>query len=252
MGQLKLKQMKLCIDVGNSKIKANLFDNSGNLHHTSSFPHDLWQLLLTYPVSFKKIKSAIISDVNGVSNHWMLDFPFPLVRLNHETPLPLINLYDTPETLGVDRLALVMGAIHAFPGKSILVIDMGTCITFDVVNSKKEYLGGSISPGAFLRFKALHTFTGKLPLVNFTKEKTISSVGKNTEESIISGVMGGTKLEIEGRIQYYQEQFKDLKVVLCGGGRNDFAFNPNLKIFAYPNLLAYGLFNILKYNELQP
>ena len=242
--------MILTIDIGNSRVKCSLFTTEGIHQHTTSFEHKYWDLLLAYPYSFKGIQSAILSDVNGVSDHWILNFPFPLIKLDFNTPTPLRNLYKTPETLGMDRLANVMGAQLLFPESNVLVIDIGTCITFDMLNENSIYEGGSISPGTLLRFKALHTFTGKLPLVNFAKQKDVSLVGKNTNEYILSGVILGTQLEIEARIMEYKKRNKDLKIIVCGGGRNDFVFNPNLKIFAYPNLLAKGLYNILKYNEL--
>lgn len=242
--------MILTIDIGNSRVKCSLFQANGTLQHTTSFPHKYWELLLSYPFSFKGIKSAILSDVNGISHNWMLNFSFPLIRLDHNTPIPIKNLYKTPETLGMDRVANIMGAQFLFPNTNVLVIDIGTCITFDMLHKDSIYHGGSISPGTLLRFKALNTFTGKLPLVNFVKQKEVMLVGKDTEESILSGVILGTQLEIEARIMEYKKTQKDLKILVCGGGRNDFVFNPNLKIFAYPNLLATGLYNILKNNEL--
>lgn len=242
--------MILTIDIGNSRIKCSLFQANGTHLHTTSFSYEYWDLLLTYPSSFKGIKSAILSDVNGVSSGWMLNFPFPLIKLNHQTPIPIKNLYHTPETLGMDRIATIMGASFLFPNTNVLVIDIGTCITFDMLHKDSSYYGGSISPGTLLRFKALHTFTGKLPLVNFIKQKEVNLVGKDTEESILSGVILGTQLEIEARIMEYKKNHTELKILVCGGGRNDFVFKPNLKIFAFPNLLALGLYNILKNNEL--
>lgn len=243
--------MILTIDIGNSRIKCSVFEANGDFLHTTSFGHKYWDLLLTFPSKFKKINKAIISDVNGLSEHWILNFSFPVLWLSHETPLPINNKYKTPHTLGMDRVANLMGAQYLFPNKNVLTIDLGTCNTFDLLEKDLSYEGGSISPGVLLRLKALHTFTGKLPLVNFTKQKEINLVGKDTEESILSGVVLGTQLEIEARILEYKKRHEDLLIIVCGGGRNDFVFNPKLKIFAYPNLLARGLYNILKYNELQ-
>ena len=151
----------------------------------------------------------------------------------------------------MDRIATVAAAQEIFPNEACLVIDIGTCITFDVINNKGEYIGGSISPGTWLRYKSLNAYTGKLPLVNPVDQLTHPVVGTDTKESIIAGVEEGTKYEIEGRIKEYSNRFPGLNILLCGGGRNDFVFNPKLKIFAYPNLLAKGLYKILKYNDLQ-
>jgi type III pantothenate kinase len=167
--------------------------------------------------------------------------------LNSTTPIPVSNCYKTPNTLGNDRIALVVGATVHYSGHNVLVIDAGTCITYDFINAEQEYLGGSISPGIRMRYSALHQYTSQLPMLK-TEEKA-ALIGGDTEESIHSGVINGVLAEIDGVIQRYIEQYPDVKVVVTGG--NVKLFDKGLKntIFASPNLLMEGLNKILDYNE---
>ena len=155
--------------------------------------------------------------------------------------------YKTPETLGVDRIAASVGAKAIYKDTDLLVIDIGTCVTFDFINSKNEYLGGAIAPGFQMRFKALNYFTGKLPLVAFDK-KQLKLIGNTTESSIISGVYNGMKNEIEGVINDYIIQYETLKVVVTGGDTNLFDLEPKNRIFADEFLVLKGLNEILNYN----
>ena len=168
------------------------------------------------------------------------------IELNHNTKIPITNKYKTPETLGYDRLASVIGAAKLYPKKNILVIDIGTCIKFNFINSKKEFLGGSISPGLSMRFKALHEFTAKLPLLDL--DFVNDFVGNTTEQSIKSGVLYGIIGELRDMIKMYQKRFSNLVVVVTGGDELKFLFLLKLNIFAEPNLIATGLNEILKHN----
>jgi type III pantothenate kinase len=166
--------------------------------------------------------------------------------LNRDTQIPLKNAYKTPETLGKDRIAAAVAAWHEFPGKDLLVIDAGTAITMDMVTKPGEFLGGAIAPGIDLRFKALHTFTGRLPLI---KRKNINYLtGTSTEESINSGVINGIAAEIDGIIDKYKILYPDL-ITIFGGGDSKF-LHKRLKnsIFALPNPVVNGLHTILNYN----
>ena len=129
----------------------------------------------------------------------------------------------------------------------MLVIDAGTCITYDLINSKKEYLGGSISPGIQMRYNALHQFTSQLPLLESVD--TAMLTGVNTEESIHSGIINGVFVEIDGIIQRYTNQYPDIKVIVTGGNAKFFDKGLKNTIFAKPNLLMEGLNKILDYNE---
>jgi type III pantothenate kinase len=166
--------------------------------------------------------------------------------LDHKLPLPIKNNYGTPETLGVDRIAAVCGAQQIFPFQNCLVIDAGTCVTFDIIDKDGVYYGGAISPGMHMRFKAVHTFTARLPLISPVPEAKL--IGDSTETSIQSGVINGMAAEMVGIIQRYQVKFNDLRVILCGGDTLFFENKLKASIFASPELVLVGLNSILIYN----
>lgn len=234
--------MNLVIDIGNTFVKLAVFQD-GEIIYTT-IEKDLTENTLAEVYERFNIQYAISSSVS--SNKNVLK-KYNILSLTHNTALPLQLNYTTPETLGLDRLAAVMGA-KVKCGNNFLVIDMGTCVTFDYVNSNNEYLGGAISPGFTMRFKALNTFTEKLPLVNFDKGK-LKLVGDSTENSIISGVYNGLKHEIEGVINEYIQQYSNVKIVVTGGDRNLFDLEPKNRIFADEFLVLKGLNEILNYNE---
>ncbi|MCH8317743.1 MAG: type III pantothenate kinase [Bacteroidetes bacterium] len=142
-----------------------------------------------------------------------------IIELDHRTPLPINNLYETPQTMGMDRLAAVVGANHLYRENNCLVIDAGTCITFDFIDKNNNYHGGSISPGIDVKFKALHNFAAQLPLLKkeIKEIKEFDLIGKNTHDAIESGVINGTIAELEGIISAFRSKFDDLTVILCGG-----------------------------------
>ena len=194
-----------------------------------------------------KCDRLILSTVKNKSNFKTLFSNKNFVLLNNSTPLPIKILYKSPTSLGNDRIASAVGAITNFPNKNVLVIDAGTCITYDLINSKKEYLGGSISPGIQMRYNALHQFTSQLPLLESVD--TAMLTGVNTEESIHSGIINGVFVEIDGIIQRYTNQYPDIKVIVTGGNAKFFDKGLKNTIFAKPNLLMEGLNKILDYNE---
>ena len=167
--------------------------------------------------------------------------------LSQKTKLPLKNRYLTPATLGNDRLANAVAGAFLFPKKNVLIVDIGTCIKFDFINSKNEYMGGSISPGMEMRFKSLHHFTGKLPYIQASKKTTLT--GKSTEDAIRSGVMNGMKEEISGIIHRYKKNYKTLTIILTGGDAHRFAGELKMSIFAAADLVNIGLNEILRYNK---
>ena len=160
--------------------------------------------------------------------------------------MPFTNNYATPETLGVDRIALITAAANQYPNKNILVIDAGTCVTYDFLNHQNSYLGGAISPGLTIRYEALHNLTAKLPLLK--TEDTTFLIGNSTETSIHSGVINGLVNEIDGTIQQYQQEHTDLTVILTGGDTNFLAKRLKSSIFANSNFLLEGLNHLLKIN----
>ena len=170
-----------------------------------------------------------------------------VLQLTSETPVPVTNRYETPQTLGVDRLAAVVGASHLFPATDCLVIDAGTCITMDFVDRDKNYLGGSIALGLEMKFRALHTFTQRLPLLQ-RPPAAVPLAGRNTAGAIQSGVLNGTVAELNGLISAYRSTSPDLVVVLCGGDAAFFETNLKAPIFVVPELVLIGLNRILNYN----
>jgi type III pantothenate kinase len=242
--------MKLAVDIGNSLVKIAVF-NRDELIETKIIESFNQEVFLGLLAAFSGISSAIISDVRSSNLSFLEAFKqqIHLIKFDESTNLPIKNLYKTPATLGKDRLAGVIGAADMFSSGSILVIDAGTSITYDFINENREYLGGGISPGISMRFKALNTFTGKLPLVKPEWEKEISLIGESTETSILSGVQYAVLREVDGMINHYNQQFEKLNVVITGGDYKYFDKYLKNNIFAAPNLVLSGLKKILDFNE---
>ncbi len=238
--------MKLVIDIGNTNIKLALFDDKRAIKFSNIYNCNLKEIQAF--VDKVVVKSSIISSVRDLNSDILrIASYFNAIIFSYETPVPIINNYKSPDTLGNDRLAAVVGAAFLYPEKDILVFDAGTCLTIDFINFKNEYIGGRISPGIQMRFKALNTFTDKLPLIY--KEKNSNIIGKDTNSSIISGVQMGILAEVELMISEYKLQNPDIICIVTGG--DCFFFEKALKnsIFANPNLVLIGLNEILDYNE---
>jgi type III pantothenate kinase len=240
--------LNLIIDIGNTMAKVALF-NGGEMVEVLTESNQsldcLKALCSKYPV-----EQGIVATVIDLSERILADLaalPFPLLWLNHQTPLPVVNLYETPETLGYDRMAAAVGANEQFPHRDVLVIDAGTCITYEFIDSKGQYHGGNISPGMQMRFKALHQFTGRLPLVDTNGRKL--PMGRDTETAIRAGVMKGMEYEISGYIESMKHKYPELLVFLTGG--DEFSFDSSVKsiIFADRFLVLKGLNRILNYNN---
>jgi type III pantothenate kinase len=236
--------MNLVIDYGNSAAKVGIFD------HLSLIEKLLFHSLreLEDLIRKEKYENFIVSSVNAdaaLIYSWAENGEKKFI-LEKTLPLPIRNLYLTPETLGMDRLAAVCGARQMFPSENCLVIDAGTCITYDFIDRQGDYQGGSISPGLNMRFQAVHTLTAKLPLVS--PKENVSLVGNTTETCIQSGVINGLLAETDGIIRQYKEKFKDLRVILCGGDSGFFENQMKASIFASPDLVLIGLNSILIYN----
>jgi type III pantothenate kinase len=236
--------MDLAIDVGNTSIKAAFFDGE-HLHQKLELKHDRALLDL---IKGDKPQNTILSSVRKGTGRLVQNaqkFTDVLV-LSHATPIPVRNEYSTPHTLGMDRIAAIVGARHLYKNENVLVIDAGTCITYDLIDSEGIYKGGAISPGMDMKFKALHKFTSKLPTIGF--QNTAKLIGKSTKEAILSGVVLGTLAEIEGIIQRYQQYFDDLTILICGGKSKFFESKIKGHIFALPDLVLIGLNQILRFN----
>jgi len=239
--------MNLVIDTGNTLTKLALFQGREMVAFTSISGINV-QEIIRFCESNTTIENAILSTVKEHPSviDTYLNTHFSTVFFNHNTPVPIINKYSTPETLGKDRLAGVVGAKWLFTASDILVIDAGTAITYDIITSGGEYLGGGISPGLTMRYKALHTFTGRLPLLDYYEDAQL--IGDDTYSSIQSGVLNGAVAEIEGIMHRYQLAYPGIKIILTGGSHNYFDKRLKIKTFAAPNLVLEGLNLILEFN----
>jgi len=240
--------MNLIIDVGNTRVKLAVFKSSKLVHTESITKENLVKQAILFLKKFD-CTNAIISSVGSIKKSQIdaLRAEINLLELNSTTKIPFINNYSTPKTLGVDRIALVSSAISNFPNKNVLVIDAGTCITYDFVDSLGIYSGGAISPGIEMRYKSLHEFTNGLPLLSPKYLKEL--VGNSTESSIHLGIIIGIISEIDSFVNQYRKKNKDLTVVLTGGDTNFLSNKLKNGIFANPNFLLEGLNKILTYNS---
>ncbi len=240
--------MNLIIDVGNTRIKIAVFQRDAILMKEvvaeEFFLEKIKKVIKKYNCRQGIISSVGFFDKNTLKEVQTL---IPMILLSHALDFPFKNLYTTPQTLGVDRLALIAAAAKIYPHKNVLVIDAGTCITYDFISSSNEYLGGSISLGLEMRFNALHTFTTKLPRVKSSLKPIL--IGNSTQTSIQSGVENGLIQEISGFILQYQAKFQELTIVLTGGDLNFLSKRLKNSIFANPNFLIRGLNIILTHNK---
>ena len=235
--------MQLIIDIGNTRIKFALFEGQ------TLFAFDSGEVSkLKHFIQKKNIKHAIISSVakSKKIEELLISHNIEFLNFSYKTKVPISNKYATPKTLGDDRLANVIGGNKLYPNKNILVIDCGTCIKYDFINQKNEYIGGAISLGLKMRFKALNKFTENLPLI---KPKEIDFLeGDSTENSILSGIVNGTIAEINGIISQYSAIYENLTIILTGGDTNFFDTKIKSNIFVNSNLTLIGLNEILLYN----
>ncbi|NSW94251.1 MAG: type III pantothenate kinase [Bacteroidales bacterium] len=236
--------MNLVIDIGNSGAKLAVFNEGRKIIAIKADDTDIEKKLSQY-----KFKNAIVSTVRSTLDEFVekLTARIPFVHfLSYKSRLPFTIEYDTPETLGSDRIAAAAGAYLYFPGADVLVIDAGTAITYEFL-SGKNYNGGNISPGMTMRFKALNKFTGRLPLVK--PADFFTSPGKNTNDAIIAGVLNGIIYEINEYIRAFQKKYPQAKVILTGGDGN--YLKPrigNPVVNHIPDLVLDGLNYILECN----
>ena len=240
--------MNLVIDIGNTKVKVAVFELDTIIAAVVCEEINLVKELkrISNQYTFKRSIVSSVKDINEEYLEELQKLPF-LIILNTDTPLPFKNLYATPSTLGNDRIALAAAAVCIHPFKNTLVIDAGTCITYDFINAKNEYLGGAISPGIAMRYKSLHQYTGNLPLLSKNEEFNI--IGTSTKSSIHSGIINGISCEIKGVIAQYKQDFGDLTIVLTGGDTKFLSKQLKNSIFAHQNFLLRGLNKILTFNN---
>ena len=240
--------MNLVLDVGNSYLKIAVFDKN-KLHQ-----RELLKSQYKFSIFLKTIKSmpdiinVIVSTVSvlNVDIYTYLNDNYKLIEFNNQLKFPFENCYHTPNTLGEDRLALAAAASFYYPNKNVLIIDAGTCITYDLINASNQYLGGGISPGIEMRYKSLNYYTSKLPLLDSKNDCEL--IGTNTKKSIQSGVINGVISEIDGIIRQYIMEFDDLTVVLTGGDSEFLSIRLKNSIFANSNFLLEGLNHLLQFN----
>lgn len=240
-------ETSLAVDLGNTFAKTGLFDADGQLAEVRRklTPDDLAAYLAETRPGRTIISSTALSGEELTARFGHLT-GFLLV-LSPSTPVPVEKLYDTPQTLGADRVAAAVGARSLFPERNCLVIDMGTCITYDYVDNRDRFHGGLISPGLRMRFRAMHSFTQRLPLVE-PPEVLPALVGKSTVHAMQSGVLYGLIAEVGGIIDQYRSIYPDFQVVLCGGDAPFFESRLKEPIFAAPELVLLGLHRILNHN----
>ena len=231
--------MNLAIDIGNTSIKCGVFSQNKLL--TSGVVKDSDFSKLKEILASHKIVNIVYATVTEIPLELKVilnDFS-SVIALQTDTLLPFQNKYLTPETLGKDRLANVCGALSLFPGRNVLVIDVGNCIKYDIITFDGQYLGGGISPGMRMRFKALNDQTAQLPLISPQLEPRL--IGRNTEESILSGVMNGMMSELNDINWQYRNLYLRLETILTGGDSNFFLNQFRSRIFAAPHLTLQGL-----------
>lgn len=242
--------MNLVIDVGNSFTKLAVFEAGRLIFNQRIETKEIKESVNALKRRYKSIDKAIISSVGQLDNRDMehISAYFEILMLDANTKVPFTNSYGTPNTLGLDRIGLVCASVRQFPESHVLIIDTGTCITYDFVTVKNEYLGGAISPGIRMRYKTLHNLTANLPLLDTEMPENV--IGTSTNESMHSGVVNGVVYEIDGIIEDYKLKYPDLTVILTGGDANFLSKQLKSSIFANSNFLLEGLNYILQFNSI--
>lgn len=238
--------MNLVIDIGNTNVKAAVFKDTVIVKEKTVNLGDLGNIIDQLLSEFE-ITHVIASSVSVSKEelHELIENRVPWFLFSSTEQLPISVEYQSRKTLGSDRLAGIMAVYGEYPNKNVLVIDAGTCITYDLLTMDNRYFGGSISPGLSMRYQALHKFTKNLPLLESRTKSNL--IGQTTEECIHSGVIHGTIFEIDGIINAYKERFGNLNIIITGGDANNFAAELKNTTFADQNLILKGLNKILKH-----
>lgn len=244
--------MNLIIDIGNTRVKIAFFDK--NTLVEKAILKTLTLDELSTVLKGQNIQSVIMSvsgqETEGVEQ-WLSE-KFHFIKLNHSTPIPIENNYGTPETLGKDRLAAVIAANYLYPNSHNLVIDSGTCITYNFINKNAEFIGGNIAPGLNMRLKAMHHFTARLPLLERNTEGVIEGgfIGQSTQQAMLNGAQIGLVAEVEGWIHRFKKHFGELNIILTGGDGAFLYRHISIEKINYePNLVLIGLNQILNFNK---
>ncbi|MBL0134496.1 MAG: type III pantothenate kinase [Chitinophagaceae bacterium] len=238
----------LCFDFGNTRLKCAVFDGR-ELLDVIVLENDETSTIQAILEKYKPVKTLLSSVIkHNPEINSLLDSSSRFHLLDHHSKLPITSPVGKPETIGADRLGLVVAAVDLFPRMNNLIVGLGSAITYNFVNKYHEFLGGGISPGMEMRFKSLHTFTALLPLVE--KDWNFPLVGYDTRTNILSGVILGMAKEIDGTIDAYAERYGNFNVLLTGGDAPYFVYHLKNKIFADPNLIYKGLYAISEFNNV--
>ncbi len=238
--------MNLIIDIGNTTAKVAVYDNEVvEDYRFEKFVVDHLKIIIRkYPLLNNAILSSTSTTDTELIEYCEKEFN-TFIYLSHTTPIPIRNGYESP-SLGKDRLAIAVGANSMFPDSNVLVFDLGTAITIDFISEDNEFMGGNISPGLNMRYKAMNHYTANLPLLK--KSKKYSLIGRNTNNAIIFGVQTGILFEIEKYIDVFSTKYNDLKIILTGGDADLFVNEIKSCIFVVPKLVFEGLNKILLHN----
>ncbi len=240
--------MNLIVDLGNTRVKCAVINSEDKILVINRKPKRFCSKVIKDMLSKYKINAAILSNTSTPDENTLhlLNSLSHFIHLNESTPLPVINGYETPATLGKDRLAASVSSSLRFKNENVVFVDMGTCITMNYITSEGVFLGGNIHPGISMRLKAMHRFTAKLPKVEISVPEEI--IGNSTVKALQNGAVKGAFLEIDAFIQLIQTKFGHIKVLLTGGDAYLFEKWTKNEIFVAPNLVLEGLNEILKYN----
>ena len=246
--------MLVAVDVGNTRIKVAVFEGSTILEQFNFNSYKLQNELHFILNKYKKASELVVSSVGNISKDIFIEFENKVTIhfITSDFHFPFTNTYATPNSLGIDRMILASGAVLMFPNQNRLVIDSGTCITYDFIDQNDNYLGGAISPGIRLRFESLHNYTAKLPLLSLESIKEqnldrIPIIGNSTFESVNSGVINGVINEIEGFISKYEAVYPKFIIILTGGDAEFLAKRLKNTIFANSNFLLESLNQTYQY-----
>jgi type III pantothenate kinase len=243
---MKQNQLVFVIDAGNTCVKIGVF-RSGELEKVLRLSSEKLASGLKKEIVLEEGFIAVLSSVIGVKETNDIEFFFgKCLLLDHYTPLPIALQYETPHTLGFDRICNAVASSFLAKGRNAVSIDIGTCIKFDCVEAKRSYIGGSISPGIGLRYRSMKDYTGRLPLIEDRLPGEL--IGKDTLFSMRSGVMNGIRAEIIQFIHWYREQYQDLTFFVTGGDAVYFDFGSKNDIFVNENLTLIGLYQIFLFN----
>lgn len=242
--------MNLCIDQGNSRTKVALFKDGRivkNLIYKSFTSADVERLFSLYPItdsivsSVANIEPAVVNALHRLSKHFIL--------FDHLTPLPIANYYQTPDTLGHDRIASAVGASYLCPDKNLLIVDAGSAVTYDFVSADRKFMGGNIAPGIKMRLTVLNQMTKKLPRIEVEENALRPLFGKNTHEAIAAGVVRGIIFEVKGYMRALKEQNISYEVYVTGGHAPYILSAMKSEVRSEPHLVLIGLNCILEYNK---